>query len=68
MPTSSPKAADAAINRIASDGRAVVGQTYLETVSRIVDFGAFVRFSPGTDGLLQFLRLPIAASRTYATN
>ena len=31
---------------------AEIGQTYLGTVSRIVDFGAFVEIFPGTDGLL----------------
>ncbi|HEX4948329.1 MAG TPA: polyribonucleotide nucleotidyltransferase [Blastocatellia bacterium] len=31
---------------------AEVGKTYLGTVSRIVDFGAFVEIFPGTDGLL----------------
>src|SRR5437870_4582621 len=31
---------------------AEIGKTYLGTVSRIVDFGAFVEIFPGTDGLL----------------
>ena len=31
---------------------AEIGQTYLGTVSRIVDFGAFVEIMPGLDGLL----------------
>ncbi len=31
---------------------AEVGKTYLGTVSRIADFGAFVEIFPGTDGLL----------------
>ena len=31
---------------------AEIGETYLGTVSRIVDFGAFVEIFPGTDGLL----------------
>ena len=45
--------ADRAIQMI-SDICAVaeVGKTYLGTVNRIVDFGAFVEIFPGTDGLL----------------
>ena len=31
---------------------AEIGQSYLGTVSRIVDFGAFIEIFPGTDGLL----------------
>src|SRR5258705_13971186 len=31
---------------------AEVGKTYLGTVSRLADFGAFVEILPGTDGLL----------------
>jgi len=31
---------------------AEVGKTYLGTVVRLVDFGAFVEIFPGTDGLL----------------
>jgi polyribonucleotide nucleotidyltransferase len=51
--SSSGEAADAAINRIKGlTAEAEVGQTYLGTVSRIVDFGAFVEIFPGTDGLL----------------
>jgi polyribonucleotide nucleotidyltransferase len=51
--TSSSEAADAAINRIRGlTAEAEIGQTYLGTVSRIVDFGAFVEIFPGTDGLL----------------
>jgi len=51
--TTSGEAADAAINRIRGlTAEAEVGQTYLGTVSRIVDFGAFVEIFPGTDGLL----------------
>jgi len=51
--TSSGEAAEAAINRIKGiTAEAEVGQTYLGTVSRIVDFGAFVEIFPGTDGLL----------------
>ena len=51
--TSSGEAADAAVNRIRGlTAEAEVGQTYLGTVNRIVDFGAFVEIFPGTDGLL----------------
>ena len=51
--TTSGDAANAAINRIKGlTAEAEVGQTYLGTVSRIVDFGAFVEIFPGTDGLL----------------
>ena len=31
---------------------AEIGATYVGTVSRIVDFGAFIEIFPGTDGLL----------------
>ena len=41
------------MNRIRGlTAEAEVGQTYLGTVNRIVDFGAFVEIFPGTDGLL----------------
>src|SRR5438128_2388627 len=51
--TADSAAADAAINRIRGlTAEAEVGQTYVGTVSRIVDFGAFVEIFPGTDGLL----------------
>ena len=51
--TSSGEAASAAVDRIRGlTAEAEVGQTYLGTVSRIVDFGAFVEIFPGTDGLL----------------
>jgi len=51
--TASGAAAEAAVNRIRGlTAEAEVGQTYLGTVSRIVDFGAFVEIFPGTDGLL----------------
>jgi polyribonucleotide nucleotidyltransferase len=46
-------AAEAAVARIRGlTAEAEVGQNYLGTVSRIVDFGAFVEIFPGTDGLL----------------
>ncbi len=51
--TTSSEAADAAINRIKGlTAEAEIGKTYLGTVNRIVDFGAFVEIFPGTDGLL----------------
>ena len=51
--TADGAAADAAVNRIRGlTAEAEVGQTYVGTVSRIVDFGAFVEIFPGTDGLL----------------
>jgi polyribonucleotide nucleotidyltransferase len=47
------EAAQAAIARIrALTAEAEIGETYLGTVSRIVDFGAFVEILPGLDGLL----------------
>jgi polyribonucleotide nucleotidyltransferase len=47
------EAAQMAIDRIRGlTAEAEIGQTYLGTVSRIVDFGAFVEIFPGTDGLL----------------
>ncbi|MGI8467984.1 MAG: polyribonucleotide nucleotidyltransferase [Pyrinomonadaceae bacterium] len=47
------EAAQAAIARIrAITAEAEIGQTYLGTVSRIVDFGAFFEIMPGLDGLL----------------
>jgi polyribonucleotide nucleotidyltransferase len=47
------EAAQAAIARIrAITAEAEIGETYLGTVSRIVDFGAFVEILPGLDGLL----------------
>ena len=47
------EAAQAAIARIRGlTAEAEIGETYLGTVSRIVDFGAFVEIFPGTDGLL----------------
>ena len=46
-------AAQAAIARIKSlTAEAEIGETYMGTVSRIVDFGAFVEIMPGLDGLL----------------
>jgi polyribonucleotide nucleotidyltransferase len=51
--TASSSAAEAAVARIRGiTAEAEIGQTYMGTVSRIVDFGAFVEIFPGTDGLL----------------
>jgi polyribonucleotide nucleotidyltransferase len=51
--TASGAAAEAAVARIRGlTAEAEIGQSYLGTVSRIVDFGAFVEIFPGTDGLL----------------
>lgn len=51
--TADGEAAQAAIDRIkAITAEAEIGETYLGTVSRIVDFGAFVEIMPGLDGLL----------------
>ncbi len=51
--TADGEAAQAAIARIkALTAEAEIGETYLGTVSRIVDFGAFVEILPGLDGLL----------------
>ncbi|HKO36306.1 MAG TPA: polyribonucleotide nucleotidyltransferase [Pyrinomonadaceae bacterium] len=51
--TSDSAAAEAAVARIKGlTADAEVGATYVGTVSRIVDFGAFVEIFPGTDGLL----------------
>lgn len=51
--TADGDAAQRAIARIkALTAEAEIGETYLGTVSRIVDFGAFVEILPGLDGLL----------------
>jgi polyribonucleotide nucleotidyltransferase len=51
--TADGDAAQAAIERIRGlTAEAEIGETYVGTVSRIVDFGAFVEIFPGTDGLL----------------
>lgn len=51
--TSDGEAAQAAVNRIKSlTAEAEIGETYLGTVTRIVDFGAFVEIFAGTEGLL----------------
>ncbi len=51
--TADGEAAQAALERIKNiTAEAEIGKTYLGTVSRIVDFGAFVEIIPGLDGLL----------------
>ncbi|MCA1624424.1 MAG: polyribonucleotide nucleotidyltransferase [Acidobacteria bacterium] len=51
--TADGDAAQAAVERIrALTAEAEIGETYLGTVNRIVDFGAFVEIFPGVDGLL----------------
>jgi polyribonucleotide nucleotidyltransferase len=51
--TADGNAAEAAISRIRGlTAEAEIGEVYMGTVSRIVDFGAFVEIFPGTDGLL----------------
>jgi polyribonucleotide nucleotidyltransferase len=51
--TADGEAAQRAIEKIRSlTAEAEIGATYLGTVSRIVDFGAFVEILPGLDGLL----------------
>ena len=51
--TADGEAAQAAVARIrALTAEAEIGETYLGTVTRIVDFGAFVEIFPGLDGLL----------------
>ena len=51
--TADGEAAQLAVARIkALTAEAEVGETYMGTVSRIVDFGAFVEIMPGLDGLL----------------
>ncbi|MGI9104838.1 MAG: polyribonucleotide nucleotidyltransferase [Pyrinomonadaceae bacterium] len=51
--TADKDAAQAAVDRIRGlTAEAEIGATYVGTVSRIVDFGAFVEIFPGTDGLL----------------
>jgi len=51
--TADGEAAQLAVARIKSlTAEAEIGETYMGTVSRIVDFGAFVEIMPGLDGLL----------------
>jgi polyribonucleotide nucleotidyltransferase len=51
--TPNGEAAEAAMQIICDiTAEAEVGQSYLGTVTRIVDFGAFIEIFPGTEGLL----------------
>lgn len=51
--TADGEAAQTAVERIrALTAEAEIGETYMGTVNRIVDFGAFVEIFPGVDGLL----------------
>ncbi len=51
------EAARAAINAIANPTMPEVGERYLGTVVKTVDFGAFISLSPGKDGLLHISKL-----------
>jgi len=51
------EAARDAINAIANPTMPEVGERYLGTVVKTVDFGAFVALSPGRDGLLHISKL-----------
>ena len=53
----SAEAARDAINQIANPTMPEVGERYLGTVVKTVDFGAFVSLSPGKDGLLHISKL-----------
>ena len=51
------EAARDAINAIANPTMPEVGERYLGTVVKTVDFGAFISLSPGKDGLLHISKL-----------
>ena len=51
------EAAKAAVNAIANPTMPEVGERYLGTVVKTVDFGAFVSLLPGRDGLLHISKL-----------
>ena len=51
------EAARAAINAIANPTMPEVGERYLGTVVKTVDFGAFISLLPGRDGLLHISKL-----------
>jgi polyribonucleotide nucleotidyltransferase len=53
----SADAARDAINAIANPTMPEVGERYLGTVVKTVDFGAFIALSPGKDGLLHISKL-----------
>jgi polyribonucleotide nucleotidyltransferase len=51
--TADGEAAQRALEKIkALTAEAEIGETYMGTITRIVDFGAFVEIFPGTEGLL----------------
>jgi polyribonucleotide nucleotidyltransferase len=59
------KAADAALKMIGDvTATAEIGKTYLGTVVRIAEFGAFVELFPGTDGLLHISEIAEARIRS----
>jgi polyribonucleotide nucleotidyltransferase len=51
------EAAKAAVNAIANPTMPEVGERYLGTVVKTVDFGAFISLLPGRDGLLHISKL-----------
>jgi polyribonucleotide nucleotidyltransferase len=51
------EAAKSAVNAIANPTMPEVGERYLGTVVKTVDFGAFVSLLPGKDGLLHISKL-----------
>ena len=53
----SAEAARSAVNAIANPMVPEIGERYLGTVVRVVDFGAFVSLTPGKDGLLHVTQL-----------
>lgn len=53
----SAEAARSAINAIANPMVPEVGERYMGTVVRVVDFGAFISLTPGKDGLLHVTQL-----------
>lgn len=53
----SAEAARAAVNAIANPLVPEVGERYIGTVVRVVDFGAFISLTPGKDGLLHVTQL-----------
>jgi len=59
------KSAEAALKMIRDvTATAEIGKTYLGTVVRIADFGAFVEIFPGTDGLLHISEIAEARIRS----
>ena len=51
------EAAKAAVNAIANPTMPEVGERYLGTVVKTVDFGAFISLLPGRDGLMHISKL-----------